>query len=816
MAKKRRTTSPPTTLSAALRELGAGDMAELLRGRPEAGAVAASAPSPDYAALAAALASPGGIRRAIVDLDELRLQLLIVATWFGPTVTVDRLREQAPEVSDADLAKAARGLSLLGLAFKAGGRRSWSLWIPACVGQVVEELGDPGPRIRLFLELFTVDELVGVAHKLDTRWTQRPHKRAMVEGLEAVLSDARGLASLIEGAPHSARRALELIRREGRQSATLLIEAGVADWSDFSSAYSFTPHPRRQSGVAWLRERALALPETDNRWQSVGGYFVPGEVEVALRGGTVYRRWRPHPPEHKMLEPSVRPEHGPDQAVSDVEGLLEEWSSAPAVSLKAGGLGVRALRKAAQLTGIDERRVVFFYALMVEAGLLCEDGDTITSSPRAADWLQQAPAAKWSALLEAWPQMLLWSDQEGGLVPLSSSSYYDFAPLRRAVLQVLGAVPEGHSLDQAALGDSLAWARSQLFHCGDCAGKLASKTVEALVMLGTACSSPNFELLEPARTALVDPDWAADSNPASKLFPAPVAECTIQADLTVIVPGPPTPELGAGLARFADIRTSSPARIYRISEVSVTRALDLRMSAEEMISLLERHAPRGIPQSVSYLIEDVARRHGRVRVGEGGVYIRADDPELLTAVLAERRVDKLNPRRLAPTVAVVQGVSESGLLKTLRDAGHKPVPEEGGSQVQGPARRTPRPILSVAPAPSELSEDDARRLAEALLGGRGGPASGRAEPSESAPDRASNPAIVELLQQAERCGVMVELAYRTSEGVRVQRVDPIMVNPLTVAAWVVDEQKTRMFETDRIEWAQPLCEQEDGEIHELG
>ena len=49
MGKKRKATAPPT-LSAALRQLGADDMAALLRGRTEAGAVAASAPSPDCAA----------------------------------------------------------------------------------------------------------------------------------------------------------------------------------------------------------------------------------------------------------------------------------------------------------------------------------------------------------------------------------------------------------------------------------------------------------------------------------------------------------------------------------------------------------------------------------------------------------------------------------------------------------------------------------------------------------------------------------------------------------------------------------------------
>jgi len=813
MAKKRKVTRP-LTLSAALRRLAPDDLAALLRGRPEAGAAAASTQAPDSAAIAASLASTEGIGRAIVALDKFKLQLLIVASWLGPAVAGDQLRTQAAGVPVEELTRAARGLSRLGLAFRIGSEQSWSLWVPACVMQAVEGLGDPGPRIGSALEPFTADEIEKLAHALDLRWPRRPRKEIMVERVVALLSDPEVLTSLLGEAPASARHALELIRRDGRASAAELSEAGMADFADFAPAYSFTRGSRRQSSVAWLRSRGLALAEIQNRWQSATGFFVPGEVEVALRGGVLFREWRPRRPPPVVLAGSTRPEQGPDQAVADVEALLEEWTSAPPQKLKAGGLGVRALRKAAQHTGIRERRVSFFYALMVEISLLSEDGDIVTSSGDAADWIQQAPAVKWSALFEAWPQTLLWSDWEDGLMPLSSRPFVNFAPLRRVVLQILGGAPEGQSLDPASLGDSLAWSRPHFFHCEDCAVRLGSGAVEGLVMLGTASSSIGFELLEPARSALVSPSWVDGSNPASVLFPAPVAECTIQADLTVIVPGPPTPELGAGLARFADIKASAPARVYRISDGSVTRALDLGMSAEEMISLLSRHAPRGVPQAVRYLIEDVARRYGRVRVGGAGVYVRADEPDLLAAVLADRRVQKLQQRRLAPTVAVVQGVSAEALLKVLREAGHKPVSEDGGAHVEAPSRTAPILMRSGSDR-FELSQEAAEELAAALLGGSPKAADDAAGPVNEHGGRA-NAAIVEVLQQAERSGEMVELAYRTPEGVSVQRVDPILVNPVTMAAWVVDEQKPRMFETDRIEWAHRLEDQEDDEVHELG
>ena len=71
-------------------------------------------------------------------------------------------------------------------------------------------------------------------------------------------------------------------------------------------------------------------------------------------------------------------------------------------------------------------------------------------------------------------------------------------------------------------------------------------------------------------------------------FAAEVATCTVGADLTVIVPGPPVADLGSALGRFADLTASSPARIYKVSEASVRRALDAGKAAEDVAVLFLR------------------------------------------------------------------------------------------------------------------------------------------------------------------------------------------------------------------------------------
>jgi hypothetical protein len=147
-----------SSLSGALRHLSADDLAAVLLARPEA-ALVAERDGADLGLVAGVLARPNGIERAIAELDEFRLQLLIVATWFHTDASVSLLRSQARGVASDRLASAAAGLARSGLAFPSGDRRAWSLWVPQCVAQVVERLGDPGPPARPALGQRTVDDL---------------------------------------------------------------------------------------------------------------------------------------------------------------------------------------------------------------------------------------------------------------------------------------------------------------------------------------------------------------------------------------------------------------------------------------------------------------------------------------------------------------------------------------------------------------------------------------------------------------------------------------------------------------------------------
>lgn len=126
---------------------------------------------------------------------------------------------------------------------------------------------------------------------------------------------------------------------------------------------------------------------------------------------------------------------------------------------------------------------------------------------------------------------------------------------------------------------------------------------------------------------------------------------------------------------------------------------------------------RELPQPLTYLIRDVGRRHGRLRLLPAVSVIRSDDEALLAEVAADRRLAKLGLQLLAPTVlgcAVPLDLAQA----RLREVGYFPVddrPAERQPQpVAAPRGGGPRAAAPRKPAPAPIP---AESLAKALLNG---------------------------------------------------------------------------------------------------
>ncbi|HYW24796.1 MAG TPA: helicase-associated domain-containing protein, partial [Terriglobales bacterium] len=654
-----------------LRTLVRPDLEQLLANRPETSALAGRAVA-GYDDLAGILALPQGIARAVAALDRFHHQVLELACAAGGALEAAFAEGQGldPRLLPAAGAELARR----GLAFPDGSR----IWVPNPVISVVDDTGRVGVRLAPLLDEQSVGSLRTIAAVLGlSRMDAR--KEDLVALIADHLRDGAVVRGLAEEAPETAAKVLRALRDAGggRHWYELIYEVpGVS--AERSLWYgALRPAP---DGIGWLRARALAVCVN---WSHT--VHVPAEVELALRG-RLFASWEPEAPPLELA--ALEPDRHPAELVMEVDGLLDRWRE-PVTLLQSGDLGARECHRVATALRVPEGTVRFLASLAISAGLLSvqepratrargarrstrsQPGRLVLVEDVAAGWRAGGIAERWAALVEPWRHAVRQTDAA-----------------MATVVDELAALPSERGASPASLARRLAWQHPSAFPDASVAMPAIGSAVATLHRLGVGgtASGAVAGVSELGRAAL----RGAGPERLAPLFPAMETDCTVTADLRIVVGGPPEPELARVLSAIAELETASPARVYRLSEGSLRRAMDDGMAAAEMADFLRERCPTGLPQNVAALIEDVGRRHGRLRVGRAAVYVHADDPALVAEVAANRRLRGLRLRVLAPTVAVIEGADEREALEALRRAGYMPA-ADGERQAPPPPSRRRRP-----------------------------------------------------------------------------------------------------------------------------
>jgi hypothetical protein len=584
------------------------------------------------------------------------------------------------------------------------------------------------------------------------------------------------------------------------------------------------------SPVRWLVEQHLLV--------AVGRDAVELPVEVSLvlrRDGGPLGVLHPDPPQ---VDTPTRDAAQLDRAgagqvlelVRNVETLVEAINADPPSVLRSGGMGVRELRRFAKLVGVDEQAAALLIEIAAAAGLL---GEEIIDNKRVESvflptvaydvWRALGIAARWHRLAVTWltmtraPSLIGQRDERdrpfNALAPELSRPG---APAqRRAALQVLAELPPGATIAPSDVVDLLSWRTPRRVSRGAAAvveANLAEAAVLGLigydgltgygrllldeVVSGSVDTDDPLGLNAPDGTALTGSAALLDT-----LLPTPVDHVLLQADLSVIVPGPPEPTL-AGELELLGVQES--ASVFRITADSVRRSLDAGYSAADLHALLARRSRTPVPQTLTYLIDDMARRHGGMRIGSANSYVRSDDESLIAEVLADRRLQPLTLRRLAPTVLASRH-TPARLLEALRDAGYPPVQEDstGAAVLTRPKARRGPPRPSWAHRGIEDPAAGARlsspRLAGVIEQIRRGDAAARVARRAPVTVRAngtstsSHTEALEILQQALRDKTRVWVGYVDSHGATASR----LVRPVSMGGGYLraEDERTEMLHT---------------------
>ncbi|GAA4809492.1 helicase-associated domain-containing protein [Nocardioides caeni] len=553
-----------------------------------------------------------------------------------------------------------------------------------------------------------------------------------------------------------------------------------------------------------------------------GLLVVPGEVGLALRDG----RTTTAPIDHEPV--LVAEPRSPRLALSAavgaaadvvrrVENLLDWWATRPAAALRTTGLGVRELRAAAVHLQVDEAEAALLIEVTSAAGLIATradaEGNQVWVPTEDFDrWRERPPAERWSELARAW----LASPRLPGLVgergpdqkpwnALSPELSAAGMPEAKAMtLAALAGLPPGEGLASGtglpSLIARITWQRPR-----------RPRTRPDLVAWAVA---------EAARLGITGTDVLTDygrtlatgDDPAPLLathLPAPVDHVLLQADLTAVAPGPLESDLARRLHQVADVESRGAATVFRFTTESIRRALDAGWTAAELHAFVLAASRTPVPQPLSYLIDDVVRGFGRLRVGVAHAFLRSEDESALAALESHPKASSLGLQRIAPTV-LVSSVPIDVLLPRLRELGAAPVVEGPDGQIrvgvaEGLRARAPRTRDSADPA--RVAARHAAHLVSVISGLRDGEEVARSRPASAS---APGGGVLSALREAiERRGAVL-IGFTDHQGVINERaVVPLRVEGGQLAARDRDAERDdpdadRTYAVHRISRVVPL------------
>jgi hypothetical protein len=343
--------------------------------------------------------------------------------------------------------------------------------------------------------------------------------------------------------------------------------------------------------------------------------------------------------------------------------------------------------------GVDESCTAFIAELAYLSSLIAINADDqILPSNKFDIWLMQTPGARWQQIASQW----LITSRVSGLVGRAESKNIaalgpelDRVNAVRVRTLTLELLKENASIapSKESFRELFSW-RAPVRRNSSLQEELVEWSLREAEWLGItgqgALSKYGKAFIDGDDLVLIDAD-----------LPKTVDHILIQGDNTAIAPGPLEHEISGALAIIADIESRGGATVYRFSEATIRRALDHGKTGEEISSFLKKVSRTPMPQPLEYLIADVAKKHGKLRVGNTSSFIRCEDAALIAQIIADKKLDVLSLRRIAPEVLICDH-DATDAMRLLREAGYLPAGESAnGIMLTGP--RTNRAVTKPRP-----------------------------------------------------------------------------------------------------------------------
>lgn len=662
---------------------------------------------------------------------------------------------------------------------------------PVRQGEVARLLGEPvrSPRVAALLEGLWTLALV---------WHSPEGIRA-ARTVHEVIGDPAGLGPALADVPEGRALTAALAGLTPREQAVL----DALAWGPPTGVLSTGSADRAvaEAGASLVARNLLHRVDDQH-------VLLPRQVGLALRGGRLYREPRLEPPapdgpplDLQMVDAAAGGRAG--ELLTEAAELIDEWGARPPRVLRGGGLAVRDLSRVASLLELSREQAAWLVEVLAAAGLVAADdrGEPAWMPTGAADdWLEEQAHVRWARLAEAWLGMtaapsLVGTGDGGRVNALGPDSSWPAGRQRRLdALTALASLPPGTPADPESLAELVRWRRPvRTARAGETGVEVVLREAEWAGVTGRGALSG------PARRLLYGDGDAAAAAMADHI-PPPVEEVLLQADLTAVAPGRLDGPARSLMRMVSDVESRGGATVHRFTEASVRRALDAGWTADRLLGELAQMSRTPVPQPLDYLVRDVARRHGALRVGAAGAYVRSDDGALLDRLLGDRELGLLQLRRIAPTV-VVSPLPPGTVLDMLREHQYGPVGESpDGDLALAPAHhhRTTRPSTAHPVRVQQVDRNIAGRVVEEMRSGeRARRRAGRG--AHGAPPPTDPVVTAAVLRDAAADGHAVWVGIADDAGgVRRLLVWPQAVEAGRVRATIDDQDVVRTFGLHRI------------------
>lgn len=553
---------------------------------------------------------------AIETLGVTGGQILSVLSWYGGSVKSGILAAETPGADPSDVAESVDRMVAAGLVTRSA---DGHLRVADSVDDVLAPVG-----VSLTDQhAVTSDELGQVCQVLGIR----PAPTRKQERLDAIAAHFAGPNTASQVMTSLSDRGRSLLLEIAEVNGPRVIDPIQVGFGNYSLHRAGTPRYAASSYREHLPDEVVPLAELTahgivglDSWNHA--LWIWREAWPML-GHPLHRRWT------SVRPPATGPAIGRELRLPPLVGLaeraLQHWDQVPPAVLKSGDprLAKGALRSTAKTLGTDEATIGIIATAALSMGLLLPN--TVRASGRGrnrtvdqvwladpemrAAWTQAAPPTRWLRLVGEWT-----NPRTGGSNQLVAN--------RHLILWELGDLDDGVGwVDDADVGR---WIEHR--YASIAVDEAVVECIRDLRALGMVTADGPVALTELGRLAL------DDATEVERVEFGSATTAIVQADETIVCP----PDLDAALVvragEVARLESDSGARIFRLDETMITKAVQRGQSAQEIVDFLEGLSSVPLPDTVRTLVADAAGRAERVRIVEATtVVVTADPVDLATA-----------------------------------------------------------------------------------------------------------------------------------------------------------------------------------------